>query len=63
MIMIKPVAALAVVAMLALFSVCYRQLCYNEFGGVTGDTAGYYITVGETVMLMMLAVSEIIELS
>ena len=63
MIMIKPVASLAAVAMLALFSACYRKLCYNEFGGVTGDTAGYYITVGETVMLMMLAVSEIIELS
>ncbi len=45
-----------------LFSVCaivfvfYRHKTYREFGGVTGDTAGYQVCVSELLMLMALAI-------
>ena len=55
-----PAAGLASVAVLVLFSLYYRQFCYRDFGGVTGDTAGYYITVGETLVILTVAITEIL---
>ncbi|MDY3619029.1 adenosylcobinamide-GDP ribazoletransferase [Agathobaculum sp.] len=31
----------------------HRRLCLRDFGGVTGDLAGYVITLGETLMLAL----------
>jgi adenosylcobinamide-GDP ribazoletransferase len=30
-----------------LFSIYYRYKCYKELGGVTGDTAGFFVTMAE----------------
>ena len=47
--------ALSILGIL-LFTVYYRWMCNKEFGGVTGDTAGYYVTVSEEVMVVILAI-------
>ena len=38
----------------------YRQKSYQEFGGITGDLAGYFVTLCEGVMAVRLA-RELIE--
>ncbi len=47
----NPLVAAGELAAEALFFVYYRSRSYKEFGGVTGDTAGYLVTVSELVML------------
>lgn len=37
----------------------YRYLSYREFGGITGDTAGYFVTLCEGVMAVLLALCSI----
>ena len=49
-------AAVCCCAGLGLFSFVYWRMCKMRFGGVTGDTAGYYVTAGETVVLVIMAV-------
>ena len=34
----------------------YRHVAYRELGGITGDTAGYFLTLCEGVMVALLAV-------
>ncbi len=36
--------------------VYYRRMCVREFGGTTGDLAGYFLTMCETVMLVCIVV-------
>ncbi len=48
--------AIVVVAVETLFVVFYRYKTYEAFGGVTGDTAGFLVTVSELLMLMALVV-------
>ena len=55
MIFLSPAGALTILGAL-LFTVYYRWMCNKEFGGVTGDTAGYYVTVSEEVMVVILAI-------
>ncbi|MGF7143037.1 adenosylcobinamide-GDP ribazoletransferase [Anaerotaenia torta] len=33
----------------------YRHRCYKELNGITGDTAGYFVTLCEGVMIVMIA--------
>ena len=47
---------LAAIIALAVFSFWYKGKCNKEFGGVTGDTAGFYVVAGETVILVVLAI-------
>lgn len=35
----------------------YRWRSYKEFGGITGDTAGYFVTLCEGVMAVLVAMS------
>ena len=44
----------------ALFTVYYGYMTKKNFGGVTGDTAGYYITAGEMFAILALAASLVI---
>lgn len=37
-----------------LFAVCLYVVAKNQFGGMSGDLAGWYITLSETVMLIAL---------
>ncbi len=48
-------AAAALGTVLLLFFIFYRHKTYTEFGGVTGDTAGYFVCAGELVMIFTLA--------
>lgn len=32
--------------------ILYRRMSYREFGGITGDTAGYFLVTSETLILM-----------
>ncbi len=44
-----------ILAFMAGFTLYYRYKMRKEFGGVTGDTAGWFVTVSETVMALALA--------
>ncbi|MBR4168861.1 MAG: adenosylcobinamide-GDP ribazoletransferase [Lachnospiraceae bacterium] len=44
-------------AFMAGFTLYYRYKMRKEFGGVTGDTAGWFVTVSETLMALALAVA------
>ncbi len=46
-----------VLASFALFTMYYRSMAYREFGGVTGDTAGYFLTASEAAAAAALAIS------
>ena len=57
MVMIDTVAGAFAFVGITAFTFYYRHLTYKEFGGVTGDTAGYYLVMAECVGLMMTAIS------
>ena len=42
---------------IALYTLYYRRMTMDRFGGVTGDTAGYYLTVVEAMSAVVLAIS------
>lgn len=50
----KMAIALAIVAVGHF--IYYRRLCYKQFGGITGDTAGFYITTLEECFLVAIAI-------
>jgi len=50
----KPAAILTASAAL-LGYVLYRGRCIKEFGGITGDTSGFYLCIMELVFLMIAA--------
>ncbi len=41
----------AAVIIMVLFIIFYRHMTYKNFGGVTGDTAGYFVMVSEGLLL------------
>lgn len=43
-----------------LVTVYYRAFSYKKFGGITGDTAGYYVVINECIMAAALAVTGLI---
>lgn len=47
---------LVIAGAFAVSTVYYALLTKKSFGGVTGDTAGYYITVSETIAILALTV-------
>ncbi len=49
-------AGLVCMAVLFLFTLYYKNMCYREFGGVTGDTAGYYVVSGECMITVALGI-------
>ena len=54
MLIISPAAGCVSIVVSILFSLYYKNMCYREFGGVTGDTAGYYVVVGELTVTLAL---------
>ena len=44
----------------ALYTLYYHYKVYKEFGGVTGDTAGFFLTTSEVVSAVMLAIGTFI---
>lgn len=59
-IMLNIIAGCACLASAAVFTLYYRHMCMKQFGGVTGDTAGYFISASEEVMLAVLAVVKLV---
>ena len=60
MTLLNPIYAIVIMATFALFTVFYAITVRKNFGGVTGDTAGYYITLGETVAICALAIAALV---
>ena len=56
MVFMKPYAGLAMILAIAVFFIYYWYKTKKEFGGITGDTAGWFVTVGETVMAVAAAI-------
>ena len=56
MIWLKIFCGMAVLLGAVVFTFIYRQKAYKEFGGVTGDTAGWYLSVLETVCAVVVGV-------
>ena len=38
-----------------LFVFWYREMCKKQFGGVTGDTAGFFVVAGEAFLLIVIS--------
>jgi adenosylcobinamide-GDP ribazoletransferase len=51
----QPAAAAVFVAVFIWF-ILYRHMVYKEFGGVTGDLAGYFLCMAELWVIVVLAV-------
>ena len=56
-IVLNPLMGVVAFAALLLYTLRYWILCKKRFGGVTGDTAGYYICQGELVYIAVLAIA------
>ena len=54
-----PAAGLLAIAPVMSFT-WYKYLSYKEFGGITGDTAGYFVVVCETAIAAAAAASTVI---
>ena len=54
MICLNALCGAAVLLGAAVFTFIYRQKIYKEFGGVTGDTAGWYLSVLEIVCAVVI---------
>lgn len=52
---LNPVIALLFAVVAGIHFLYYRGLCYKQFGGITGDTAGFYIVTLEEWILVAIA--------
>ena len=59
MLILDPFRGCGMIASFALFTLYYRYKTSKEFGGVTGDTAGYYVSMSETLALCVTAILNI----
>ena len=57
-VVIRPVAGIVCIAAVLLYTWYYGRLCDKRFGGVTGDTAGFYVCQGELVYLIVMVLCE-----
>lgn len=56
MLYLSPVTGVAVTAGGILAFLYYRYRCYKEFGGITGDTSGYCVTLCEVITVAIVSV-------
>ena len=59
MIWLSRSTGLVVVAGALLTFGYYRRRCYKELNGITGDTAGYFVTLCEGVIIVIIAICSI----
>lgn len=52
LLMNNAVIGLISVIVIVVFFVLYKKKCYKEFGGITGDTSGYYLCMMELMLLV-----------
>ena len=55
MLLIKPFASIVLAGILLIYSIYYKKQCEHNFGGVTGDTSGYYIVMSECILTVAIA--------
>lgn len=48
-------AAAASLLLMILFCLWYKRMTSKEFGGINGDTSGYFVAAGEELMVVALA--------
>lgn len=53
---VNGLAAACTCAIMLIFILWYYHKCKKEFGGISGDTVGYFITVGELLVMCIVAV-------
>ena len=53
-------AGLFMMAASLLSFIWYRHLSYREFGGITGDTAGYFVVICETAIAAAAALAAVV---
>lgn len=58
MISLQPVLGLIAVITAIVIYLYYRHLCYKEFGGMTGDLAGYFLQICELGMAVTVIIAE-----
>ena len=46
-----------IVVVFTVFALFYKRMTIREFGGVTGDTAGYFVVAGQTVAIDAIALT------
>ena len=51
-------SGIAVCAAAAVCFLIYRSFAYKNFGGITGDTEGWFLQVTETVILAAVCITE-----
>lgn len=54
-----PAGSLLVTAALLSF-IWYKHISYKEFGGITGDTAGYFVVICETAIAAVAALATVV---
>lgn len=56
---IKTIAAPICTAVILLYTFYYKRFCDKTFGGITGDTSGYFVVTGECLLTVALAIFSI----
>ncbi len=56
----RVVPSLVSVVLLILFQIFFRRTVLKKFGGVSGDPAGFYISVGELICLLAIAIGGVV---
>ena len=54
---ITPMIGLAAMASAFLLLLYYRIFSYDEFGGITGDTSGFFLEITELVMMIVIVLA------
>ncbi len=57
MLFLQPVAGVILLSAGFLWFFAYKRMCYRQFGGLTGDLAGFFLQIFELIVLMMAAVA------
>ncbi len=60
MVVMKALAGVILLVTSIIFTIWYKKMCDKNFGGVTGDTAGFYVVLGECILVLALSFFSII---
>ncbi|SFC55154.1 adenosylcobinamide-GDP ribazoletransferase [Butyrivibrio sp. YAB3001] len=55
MLFMNVLTGICALAGVILFTFWYKKMCQKQFGGVTGDTAGFFVVAGEVFLLMVIS--------
>ena len=56
MLFINSLLAIITILLTVLCFVKYKKMSYNEFGGITGDLAGYFLQMLELILLIAVVI-------